>query len=158
MKSKNKLWIDLVYRFAEQSECKSRQVGAIIVKDNRLVSEGWNSPPPKCSPDDCIRCKDRTKGGPSGMGLDNALCIHAEANAIANAVNQGISLADAEMWCTNKPCDICAGLISRTGIKAVYFLNMYDGLYNEMIFKKAGVELFLVPHTEIGRSNEEKER
>jgi len=139
MKDKYALWTDLLLRFAEQSECKSRQIGAIILIENRLVSQGWNSPPPHVKTDDCLRCKNKDQKHESGRSLDNAICIHAEQNAIMNAVYNGISLNGAELWCTNKPCDICAAMICRSGIKKVVFINDYPSQYADMFFERAGV-------------------
>jgi len=144
MKDKNALWTDLLLRFAAQSECKSRQIGAIILVENRLVSQGWNSPPPHVSTDDCLRCQCKDKPHESGKNLDNAICIHAEQNAIMNAVYNGIALNGAEMWCTNKPCDICAAMICRSGIKTVIYLNDYPSQYADMFFAKSNIRAFSI--------------
>ena len=137
MKDPHKLWIDLAYRFAKQSHCKSRRVGAIIVKDGRLISQGWNDPPSKTSVEDCIRCKDANHE--SGTIMGTCICAHAEVNAIANAADLGVSTHGGIMYCTNKPCSECAKLICRAGIVAVYYFEDYNSLYTDLFFGNAGI-------------------
>jgi len=137
MKNRTQLYIDLINRIAEQSECISRKVGAIIVKNDSVFGEGWNSPPSKCKPEECLRCN--SPDHQSGKDLNMALCAHAEANLIATCAKEGRDTNGAEMWCTTKPCAECAKLIVRAGIKKVQYLNDYPSPYTDLIFKNAGI-------------------
>jgi len=150
MKDRVKLYVDIIKRIADQSECKSRQVGAIIVKNNSIYGEGWNSPPSKCSSDDCARCS--SPDHVSGKDLNLALCAHAESNLIATCAKEGRSTDGAELWCTTKPCSECAKLIVRAGIQYVYYLNEYDSPMTNMIFKNGGV-FFVKISSFFGRSD-----
>jgi dCMP deaminase len=136
MKNKNLFFRDIVLRISEQSECKSRHVGAIIVLDDRIICEGWNSPPKKCKPEDCIRCNEKTE---SGKNLEKALCQHAEQGAIATAAYLGISIKGATLYCTTKPCASCATLLSHSGIKSVFYIEDYPSEYTDLIFSKANI-------------------
>ena len=136
MKDPIKLWKDIVYRFAEQSECQSRKTGAIVIKDSRLIGEGWNSPPKQAVVEHCLRCLDKCK---SGTYLEKAICVHAEANAIANCAYHGVSLKDAIIVCTHKPCGECAKLIIGAGIGKVIYFEEYESDYAEYFFVKAGI-------------------
>jgi dCMP deaminase len=137
LKDKNKFFKDIVLRIADQSECISRKVGAIITIENRIIAEGWNSPPKKCLPDDCIRCN--SSNHVSGAHLEMAICQHAEQGAIATASYLGISIKGGVMYCTTKPCAQCASLIVHSGINKVYFLENYNSNYTDLIFMRGGI-------------------
>lgn len=141
MKDPDKLWMDLVYRFALQSKCRSRQVGCIIVSpDQRVVGQGFNGAPKGSSCEYCVRCDNKAK---SGQDLEHAVCAHAEANAIGYAANAGISTANCALYCTTQPCAECAKLIIAAGIKTVVFYELYLPEYYDSMkvtFNKAGVE------------------
>lgn len=134
------LWIDLVKRFSKQSRCKSRQVGAIIVKDNFLIAEGWNSAPSGSTTKDCTRPNCTTKSGMSGACLQQAICVHAEANAIANCAKRGVSTDGASLFCSCLPCAECAKIIIGAGIKNVYYIDHYNSDLSVMMFKNAKVK------------------
>ena len=137
MKDKNKFFKDIVLRIADQSECFSRKVGAIITIEDRIVAEGWNSPPKKCLPTDCMRCN--MADHVSGKHLEKALCQHAEQGAIATAAYLGISIKGGVMYCTTKPCAQCAALIVHSGIKEVLYIEDYDSNYTSLIFERGNV-------------------
>lgn len=143
MKNSTKLWHDLVRRFAEQSTCKSRQVGAVIVKDNFVIAEGWNSPPGGCKSHHCGRPKC-IGIGESGHNLDQAICAHAEANAISNCARRGVSTLGSALYCTNKPCAECAKLIVGAGIVRVSFIDDYKSPITDLIFNESNVEVGLL--------------
>ena len=124
MKSPEKLWRDVAYRFAQQSKCQSRQVGAIIVTpDNHMIGQGYNGAPVGSKCKDCPRCRNKVE---SGKGLDRAICTHAEANAIAYAAKVGFSTKNCTLYSTLKPCLECAKLIIGAGISRVVYYNDYD--------------------------------
>lgn len=137
MKNPEVLWRDLVFRFAAQSRCKSRQVGAIVVKDGFLISEGWNSAPAGSSTDECPRPKCKGDEQPSGVAMDQILCAHAEANAISGCARRGISTAGATLYCTTFPCAECAKLIVGAGILEVVYDVPYPSPLTTSIFDKA---------------------
>ena len=137
MKDKNKFFKDIVLRIAEQSECISRKVGAIITIEDRIVGEGWNSPPKKCLPSDCVRCNSQDHV--SGAHLERALCQHAEQGAIATAAYLGISIKGGTIYCTTKPCAQCAALIVHSGIKKVYYIEDYVSNYTDLIFERGEI-------------------
>lgn len=139
MKNKINFYKDIILRISENSECLSgTKVGAVITLDNRIIAEGWNSPPKKCNAEDCYRCNNKHE---SGKNIETILCQHAEQGAIATAAYAGISLKKgAELYCTHKPCSSCATLIVHSGIKKIYYINDYVSVYTDIIFKKAGIK------------------
>jgi len=142
MKDPAKLWRDLKFRFAEQSKCKSRQVGCVVIRGNHVIAEGWNGAPEGSTCDQCPRPKCRGEVQSSGAGLELAICAHAEANAIGNCARRGVSTHGAAIHCTTLPCAECAKLIVAAGIHYVSFSVDYPAELTRHIFANAGVTLY----------------
>ena len=108
---------------AQRATCGRRQVGAVIAREGRILSTGYNGPAqgqPHCSFEYC---------GNRSAGCQRS--IHAEANAIAFAAREGISLLGSDLFVTLSPCVSCAQLIANTGIQRVFYLDLYrepDGI------------------------------
>lgn len=141
MKNPELLWFDLVNRFAKQSKCKSRAVGAIIVKDDCLIAEGFNSAPCGSTTEECPRQKCQGVESPSGAYLDQAICSHAEANALANCAKRGVRTEGAELYCTTEPCLECSKLIIGAGIKLVVFSDEYPSPLSRRVLESAGIRV-----------------
>lgn len=139
MRNPDQLWLDLVNRYALQSKCQSRQVGAILVDaKNHCFGQGYNSAPFGSHTDACFRCKHKAMA-PSGAMLEQAICAHAEANAIGNAARAGRSCDGATLYCTTYPCAECAKLIVAAGIVSVVYRDYYDSPISMSIFSNANV-------------------
>jgi dCMP deaminase len=107
---------EMVKLYQRRSTCLRLQVGAIIVRDGRVISGGYNGAPAgfeHCTPDICGPDKPCTR------------TIHAEANAIAFAAKHGIATDGCSMWATDSPCIDCAKLIINSGITSLVFLRPY---------------------------------
>ncbi len=121
---------------AQRSTCMRRQVGAIIVKDRRILATGYNGAPngvPHCfqKPYGCLR---EARKIPSGERQELCRGLHAEQNAILQAAAFGVSLKDSELYCTHQPCVTCAKMLINAGIKRVVFLGSYpDDLSLELL-------------------------
>lgn len=116
--------------WAENSYCKRRQVGAIIVKDKMIISDGYNGTP---SGFENI-CEDENN-------ITKPYVLHAEANAITKVACSHNSSLGATMYITTSPCIECAKLIIQAGIKRVVFKNKYSNLDGCELLKRAGIEL-----------------
>ena len=103
-------YMDMAYRFAELSSAKRLQVAAIVVKDDRIISIGYNGMPSGW--DNCCETDDNTT---------KAEVLHAESNAIAKLARSSESGEDATIFITHAPCMECAKLIYQSGIKEVYY-------------------------------------
>jgi dCMP deaminase len=125
---------------ASRSNCMKRKVAAIIVRDKRVISTGYNGTPRgtrNCNEGGCPRCNNLAA---SGTALDECLCSHGEENAIVQASYHGVSLKDAIIYSTFAPCLQCAKMIINSGIREVIY-NM-DYPLNESafrLFQEAGV-------------------
>ena len=126
---------------AQRSTCTRRAVGAIIVKDKRILSTGYNGAPSgirHCLEVGCLR---ESLQVPSGERHELCRGIHAEQNAIIQAAYHGVSVKNAVLYCTNQPCAICAKMIINAGIKKIYYQSGYtDALAQEML-SEAGIDL-----------------
>ncbi|MBF0428822.1 MAG: dCMP deaminase family protein [Magnetococcales bacterium] len=137
-------WMDAARLAAQMSTCVSgRKVGAVFVRDKRLLATGFNGVPSGYPhPEVCFR---RQTGVPSGQGLDLCVCAHAEANGIANAARHGVSLEGAKVYVTCQPCAACMGMLANVGIKHVVFGGLYPDERSQAIADYAGIELIGLP-------------
>lgn len=129
----DKRYMRLAVIWAENSYCKRRQVGALIVKDKMIISDGYNGTPVGFE----NVCEDED-------GITKPYVLHAEANAITKIARSGNSSEGATMYVTASPCIECAKLIIQAGIKRVVYAEKYrleDGLD---LLRRAGVELVYV--------------
>lgn len=100
-------------------------VGAVLVRDNRVISTGYNGTPEgwdNCTDGGaCPRCDDREGFGGSGNGYDKCICVHAEMNAIAAAARYGMPIDGCVAYVTNEPCLTCAKELVQAGVVGVYY-------------------------------------
>lgn len=134
-------YMELVEVVKKRSTCLRRQVGAIIVKDKRIISTGYNGAPMNCRHCEEIGCLRAELNIPSGQRHELCRAIHAEQNALVQAAYAGISVKDSIMYVTTQPCVLCAKMIINAGISKIMFKGDYpDELAMEML-KEAGVRV-----------------
>jgi len=127
---------------ASRSNCMKRHVAAVIVKDRRVISTGYNGTPrglKNCDEGGCPRCNEFAE---AGARLDECLCSHGEENALIQAAYHGISIKDAILYTTFAPCLMCAKMIINAGIKEVVYNIEYplnDTALN--LFQQIGISL-----------------
>ena len=125
-----------------RSNCIKRKVGAVIVKDKRIISTGYNGTPrgtKNCSEGGCPRCNNMAA---SGTSLDECLCSHGEENAIVQASYHGVSLKDAIIYTTFAPCLMCAKMIINSGIcEVVYNMDYPLNDVSFRLFSQAGISV-----------------
>ncbi len=110
---------------ASRSNCMKRKVAAIIVKDRRIISTGYNGTPKgakNCNEGGCPRCNNMAK---SGTALEECLCCHGEENAITQAAYHGTSLKGSTLYTTFAPCLLCTKMIINSGISEVVYNQDY---------------------------------
>ena len=134
-------FMDIAHVVATRGNCIRRQTAAVIVKDQRVISTGYNGTPrgvKNCCDGGCSRC---ASAAPSGTELEECICSHAEENAITQAAYHGIAVREASLYCTLSPCLTCAKMIVNAGIAEVVYENEYE--FNEhttKLFAEAGVK------------------
>lgn len=134
-------FMDITKLVARRSTCIRRAVGAVIVKNQRILATGYNGAPmgiTHCDVTGCLRSKLNV---PSGQRHELCRGIHAEQNAIIQAALHGVSIKNAMLFCTNQPCSICTKMIINAGISTIYYEEGYaDELSLEML-QEANVEI-----------------
>ena len=123
-------YIEMASIWAKNSYCKRRQVGALIVKERMIISDGYNGTP---SGFENI-CEDET-------GATKPYVLHAEANAISKIAKSGNSSEGSTMYVTASPCLECAKLIIQAGIKRVVYKDEYRLTDGIDLLKRAGIEI-----------------
>ncbi len=116
--------------WGELSHCKRKKVGAIIVKNNMIISDGFNGTPSGFD----NNCED-------SEGNTNWYVLHAEANAILKVAKSTNSCEDATLYLTLSPCKECAKLIHQSGIKRLVYLKNYKDTTGLQFLKNAGVKI-----------------
>lgn len=117
--------MELTRLISTRSTCKRRKVGALIVKDKRILSTGYNGAPknlPHCLDVGCLREEHHV---PSGERHELCRGIHAEQNAIIQAATSGVNIDGAVLYSTHYPCSLCIKMILNAGIKKVYYCEGY---------------------------------
>ena len=126
---------------ATRSTCIRRSVGAVIVKDKRILATGYNGAPsglPHCLDIGCLREKLNI---PSGERQEICRGIHAEQNALMQAAKFGISVDGATIYVTHHPCVVCAKLLINAGIKVIRYLEDYPDELSKEMLKEAGMDI-----------------
>jgi dCMP deaminase len=137
-------FMELVEVVAGWSSCyqPNRQIGAVIVRNKRILTTGYNGAPagiPSCK--EKGECMRRKLGIPSGQQGQLCYAIHAEQNAIIQAARMGISIEGATLYCTHQPCSICARLIVNAGISRIVYRNPYPDEFTLTIIRESGILL-----------------
>ncbi|HDI83297.1 MAG TPA: cytidine deaminase [candidate division WOR-3 bacterium] len=135
-------FMEITELVAKRSTCLRRKVGAVVVKDKRILTTGYNGPPTGLKHCDelggCLRDK---LGIPSGERMELSRAVHAEQNAIIQAAKYGISIDGATIYVTNHPCFICAKMLINAGIKRIVYKEGYPDEFAKEILKEAGIKV-----------------
>ncbi len=121
--------------WSENSYCKRRQVGALIVKDKMIISDGYNGTPAGFE----NVCEDDNN-------VTKPYVLHAEANAITKIARSGNNSNDSTLYVTDSPCIECSKLIIQAGIKRVVYGREYRLTDGVDLLKRAGIEVCFLPH------------
>ena len=131
-------FMDTAARFAQLSSAKRLQVGAVVVKDNRIISIGYNGMPSGWT-NECENTIQHSDDTVSLVTKDEV--IHAEANAISKLAKSGDSGDGASLFCTHAPCIHCAKIIYGAGISKVYYRDTYRDSIGLEFLEKCNIEI-----------------
>ena len=134
-------FMEIAQLVSKRSTCLRRKVGAVLVKDKRILATGYNGAPrnlPHCIETGCLRDKLNIKSGER-----HELCrgLHGEQNALLQASLHGVSVKDSVLYCTTHPCIICAKMLINAGIKEVVIKSGYPDKMAMEFFDEAGVKV-----------------
>jgi dCMP deaminase len=134
-------FMEITRLVASRSTCRRRRVGAVLVKDKRILASGYNGAPsglPHCLDVGCLRELNKI---PSGERHELCRGLHAEQNVIIQAARHGIAIQGATLYCTTMPCNICAKMIINAGISTVCYEEGYDDELAQELLNDGGIQL-----------------
>ena len=138
-------YLKMAKQASTRSTCLRRQVGAVAVRNKRLVATGYNGPPP-----DIEHCGDRggcyreLLGIPSGQRLDVCRAVHGEQNLIIQCTLDGRTLNGCTIYCTHKPCFTCAKLLVSCGISHIVYIEDYPDEFTDQLLLEAKISTKVV--------------
>lgn len=137
-------FISIAELISQRSTCLRRHVGAVVVKDKRILATGYNGAPAgfkHCSEVGCIRA---TRDIPPGERHELCRGIHAEQNAVVQAAAFGVSIRDAALYSTHFPCVLCTKLLINAGVRRLVVRDAYPDELSKAMLKEASVEVSIV--------------
>jgi len=134
-------FIEIAHQVATRSTCGRRRVGAIIVRDKRILCTGYNGAPRGLAHCDVVGCLRERLQIPSGQRQEICRGLHAEQNAIIQAALHGVSVEEGTIYVTHQPCITCAKMIINSGIVRAVCANSYPDELARDILEEAGVTL-----------------
>ena len=133
---------------ATRSTCLRRKVGALLVRDRRILATGYNGAPAGLSHCEELGCLREQLEIPSGERHELCRGIHAEQNAIIQAALFGVSTENATLYCTTKPCIICTKMLINAKVRRFVVAEMYPDDLADSFMKEAGIVLKHMPREE----------
>ncbi len=134
-------FMTIALEVAKRSTCLRRHVGAILVKDKRILATGYNGAPKKiehCSITGCVREKENI---PSGERHEICRALHAEQNALLQAATYGVRIEGSTLYCTTQPCVMCAKMLINVGVEKIYILESYPDPLALNLLAEANIEI-----------------
>lgn len=136
-------FMTIAFDVASRSTCLRRNVGAVIVKDRRILATGYNGPPAgvsHCTPETCLRSMLNV---PSGERHELCRGLHAEQNAIIQAASHGVMIAGAVIYVTHSPCSICTKMLINSGIRTFIAESAYEDMLADEMMMEAEIEFIV---------------
>ena len=132
-------FMEITHVVATRSTCLRRQVGAVVVKDKRLLTSGYNGAPQGLAHCLEVGCLRERLGVASGERHELCRGMHAEQNAIVQAALHGVSIAGSTLYCTHQPCSACSKMIINAGIRRIVYEYPYPDELSRDLLAEAGV-------------------
>jgi dCMP deaminase len=147
MKKQRPSWdqyfMDMAHMAKTRSTCVRMAVGAVLVRDKRLLATGYNETPSgtkNCADGGCVRCTKRHNGTyKANEQKDKCICVHAEQNVILQSAYHGVSTKGSTLYSTVMPCNYCAKLLINAGVTEVVIEKHHTDKFGLTLFKRAGV-------------------
>lgn len=124
---------------AQRATCTRRHIGAVLVKDKRILATGYNGVPSGLAHCDEVGCLREQRGIPSGTQHELCRGIHAEQNAVIQAARHGIAIDGATVYCTHQPCVLCAKILINSGVRDIVYREAYPDPLAEEMLAEAGI-------------------
>jgi len=134
-------FMSIADQVAGRATCVRRSIGAVLVKDKRILATGYNGVPTGIAHCDEVGCLREQLGIPSGTQHELCRGIHAEQNAVIQAARHGIPIDGAVAYCTHQPCVLCAKILINSGITAIVYREPYPDQLSQDMLEEAGIPL-----------------
>ena len=134
-------FMEMAFLVSKRSTCLRRKVGAVIVKDKRVLSTGYNGSPKGTQHCETLGCIREQMKIPSGTRHELCRGVHAEQNAIVQAAYFGMSVKDSTIYTTTYPCSMCAKILINAGIKEIVYSEGYSDDLSKELLTEAGIKI-----------------
>lgn len=134
-------FMQITHLVAKRSTCLRRKVGAILVRNKRMLCTGYNGAPRGLAHCNQLGCLREKLNIPSGQRQEICRGLHAEQNAIIQAALYGVSIEDSILYCTHQPCITCSKMIINAGVEKIIFQGNYPDPLAQNILEEAGIKL-----------------
>lgn len=132
-------FMSIAFLVSERATCMRRKVGAIAVKDKRILATGYNGAPAgiaHCMETGCLRQQLKI---PSGQRHEICRGLHAEQNVIIQAATYGVNIGESEIYCTHHPCAVCAKMLINCQVRHIYYADSYPDELAASMLSEAGI-------------------
>ena len=129
----------IAHLVAQRSTCTRRAVGAIAVRDKRILSTGYNGAPAGVDHCEDVGCLREKLNVPSGERHELCRALHAEQNVIIQAATHGLDLKGSDIYCTTKPCILCTKMLINCQVANIFYVDDYPDELSEAMLNEAGV-------------------
>lgn len=143
-------FLKITKQVSERSTCLRRRVGAVLVKEKRILATGYNGAPRGLRHCDEAGCLREQQNVPSGERHELCRALHAEMNAFLQAASFGVSTEGATLYATVYPCSLCAKMAINAGVRRIVTMGDYPDELAKEILAEAGVEVDVVKDVELG--------
>lgn len=140
-------FMNITHLVAERSTCIRKKVGAIAVKNKRILATGYNGAPSKLPHASEVGCLRDQLGIPSGQRHEICRGLHAEQNIIIQAASYGISLSGSDIYCTHQPCLICSKMLINCNIITIWYSYPYPDELAQKMLDEAGIRVIQLSQT-----------
>lgn len=134
-------FLEVACLVSKRSTCLRRRVGAVLVKDKKILATGYNGAPSGVSHCIKIGCLREKLKIPSGQRHELCRGLHAEQNVLLQAALHGVSTKDSQLYITNHPCMICSKMLINAGIREIIISEGYPDEMSEDFLKEAGIRI-----------------
>jgi dCMP deaminase len=137
----NEYFMEMAELAATRASCLRRKVGAVLVKNKKVLATGYNGAPKDIAHCEVTGCLREQMEVPSGQRHEICRGVYAEQNLVAQAAFHGVKTEGAAVYCTHQPCIICTKILINAGVEKIYFKNAYADQFAEKLLEESKIEL-----------------
>lgn len=134
-------FLSIAHLVSKRSTCLRRKVGAVLIKDKRILATGYNGAPSNIEHCEKVGCVREKLNIPSGERHELCRGLHGEQNALLQAALHGVSVKGAKLYATTEPCIICAKMLINAGISEIIVEGSYPDKMSRNFLKEAGIKV-----------------